>query len=94
MTQVATPGYGRRMSPNQPKTPTRPIRVDLTDWGIFGEATNAMGTDRSAAFRAFMDWYLYKPGSKAPVRPNKAAVEAAREAFLKKEAAKKTEGQA
>ncbi|MBL3664507.1 hypothetical protein JL475_00405 [Streptomyces sp. M2CJ-2] len=76
------------MSPNKPKTPTRPIRVDLTDWGVFGEATNAMGTDRSAAFRAFMEWYLHKPGTKAPTRPNKAAVEAAREAHLKKEAEK------
>lgn len=95
MTQVATPGYGRRMSPNKPKTPTRPIRVDLTDWGVFGEATNAMDTDRSAAFRAFMDWYLHKPGSKTPTRPNKAVVEAAREAYLKKEAAKQAEeGQA
>lgn len=77
------------------KAPTRPIRVDLTDWGVFGEATNAMDTDRSAAFRAFMEWYLHKPGSKAPVRPNKAVVEAARETYLKKEAAKETEeGQA
>jgi hypothetical protein len=76
------------MSPNQPKNPTRPIRVDLTDWGVFGEATNAMGTDRSAAFRAFMDWYLHKPGTKAPIRPSKAVVEAARVAHLKKEAEK------
>ncbi len=95
MTQVATPGYGRRMSPNKPKTPTRPIRVDLTDWGVFGEATNAMDTDRSATFRAFMDWYLHKPGSRAPARPSKTVVEAAREAFHEKEAAKKAEeGQA
>ena len=70
------------------KAPTRPIRVDLADWGVFGEATNAMGTDRSAAFRAFMDWYLHKPGSKAPARPSKAVVEAAREAFLNKQAEK------
>ncbi|WP_432130610.1 hypothetical protein [Streptomyces tendae] len=76
------------MSPNKPKTPTRPIRVDLTDWGVFGEATNAMDTDRSAAFRAFMEWYLHKPGSKAPTRPSKAVAEAAREAFLRKQAEK------
>lgn len=88
MTQVATPGYGRRMSPNAPKTPTRPIRVDLADWGVFGEAANGMDTDRSAALRAFMDWYLHKPGSKAPARPSKADVEEARAAYLKKESEK------
>jgi hypothetical protein len=76
------------MSPNKPKTPTRPIRVDLTEWGVFGEATNAMGRDRSAAFRAFMDWYLHKPGAKAPTRPSKAVVEAARAEHQRKEAAK------
>jgi len=91
MTQVATPGYGQRMSPNKPKTPTRPIRVDLTDWGVFGEATNAMDTDRSAAFRAFMEWYLHKPGSKAPTRPSKAAVEAARAEHLRKQAEKEAQ---
>jgi hypothetical protein len=76
------------MSPNAPKTPTRPIRVDLTEWGVFGEATNAMGSDRSAEFRAFMDWYLHKPGSKTPTRPSKAAVEAARAEYERKEAEK------
>lgn len=88
MTNVATPGYRRRMSPNAPKTPTRPIRVDLTEWGVFGEAATTMGTDRSAALRAFMDWYLHKPGSKTPVRPSKTEAEEARTAYLKKEAEK------
>ncbi|MGW2223813.1 hypothetical protein [Streptomyces formicae] len=67
------------MSPNKPKTPTRPIRVDLTDWAAFGYAAKPMGTDRSAAMRAFMDWYLHKPGAKAPARPSKDAAEAARQ---------------
>jgi len=91
MTQVATPGYGRRMSPNAPKNPTRPIRVDLTDWGVFGEAANAMDSDRSAALRAFMDWYLHKPGAKAPNRPSKAVVEAARAEYLRKQAEKEAQ---
>lgn len=89
MTQVDTPGYRRPMSPNAPKNPTRPIRVDLSEWGVFGEASNAMGSDRSAALRSFMDWYLHKPGSRTPARPSKAVVDAAREAYLKKEAAKR-----
>ena len=88
MTQVDTPGYRQRMSPNAPKNPTRPIRVDLTEWGVFGEAANAMDSDRSAALRAFMDWYLHKPGSKAPTRPSKAVIEAARAEYLKKQATK------
>ena len=88
MTQVATPEYSQRMSPNKPKTPTRPIRVDLAEWGVFGEATNAMDSDRSAALRAFMDWYLHKPGSRAPTRPSKAAVEAAHAEYLRKQAEK------
>lgn len=59
------------MSPNAPRTPTRPIRVDLDDWADFGRATEAMGTDRSATLRAFMDWYTHKPGSKLPKRPDR-----------------------
>lgn len=88
MTQVDTPGYRQRMSPNAPKNPTRPIRVDLDEWGVFGEAANAMDSDRSASLRAFMDWYLHKPGSKAPTRPSRAAVDAARAEYLRKQAEK------
>lgn len=54
------------------KTPTRPIRVSLEVWTAFGNATGAMGTDRSAALRTFMDWYLRKPGAELPVRPDQA----------------------
>ncbi|MER6778476.1 MULTISPECIES: hypothetical protein [unclassified Streptomyces] len=61
------------MSPNAPKNPTRPIRVDLGDWADFGEAAKSMGTDRSAALRAFMHWYLRKPGAKLPTRPQVAS---------------------
>ncbi|MFE3577864.1 hypothetical protein [Streptomyces vinaceus] len=62
------------MSPNAAKTPTRPIRVDLEDWADFGEAATAMGTDRSAAFRAFMHWYLHRPGAKLPPRPTSSVI--------------------
>lgn len=58
--------------PNKPKTPTRPIRVDLDEWADFGRATAAMDTDRSAAFRAFMAWYLHKPGAVMPKRPERS----------------------
>jgi hypothetical protein len=57
------------MSPNAPKTPVRPIRVDQELWDEFGQATAAGDTDRSAALRAFMAWYARRPGAKLPVRP-------------------------
>lgn len=52
------------------KTPTRPIRVDLALWAAFGDATAGEGTDRSAALRAFMGWYLRLPGAELPERPH------------------------
>ncbi|SHL74018.1 hypothetical protein [Streptomyces yunnanensis] len=59
--------------PNAPKTPTRPVRVDLDEWAEFGKAAAAMGTDRSAAIRAFMAWYIHKPGAKQVKRPDRDA---------------------
>jgi hypothetical protein len=67
--KAGTPAF--KVSPVAGKTPTRPIRVDLDTWAEFGAATGSMGTDRSAALRSFMDWYLHKPGSRTPTRPSK-----------------------
>lgn len=61
------------VSASSGKTPTRPIRVDLGIWAEFGAAAGAMGTDRSAALRSFMGWYLNKPGATMPVRPEPEA---------------------
>lgn len=69
MTRVSTPRYGSGMSPNAPKTPVRPIRVDAELWEDFGKAATASATDRSAALRAFMAWYARRPGAKLPIRP-------------------------
>jgi hypothetical protein len=69
MTHVSTPGYGSGMSPNAPKTPVRPIRVEAGLWDDFGKAAAASDTDRSAALRAFMAWYARRPGAKLPERP-------------------------
>jgi hypothetical protein len=52
------------------RTPTTPIRIDRDDWAEFGEATAEMGTDRSKEIRAFVDWYLRRPGAKMPKRPD------------------------
>jgi len=35
-------------------TPTRPIRVDPTLWNAFGEATAAIGSDRTKVLIGFM----------------------------------------
>lgn len=79
MTQVATPEYARRMSPNQPKTPARQIRIGAT-WYDFDAAAKAMGTERAAVIRELIDWYIREPGAKLPARPDRAVVESARQA--------------
>lgn len=79
MTQVATPQYSQPMSPNQPKTPPRQIRIGDT-WYDFDAAAKAMGTERAAVIRELIDWYIREPGAKLPTRPDRAVVEAARKA--------------
>lgn len=69
MTQVATPGYGQRMSPNAPKTPARQIRIG-DEWYDFDRAAKAAGTERAALVREFIAWYLRQPGAKLPARPS------------------------
>jgi hypothetical protein len=79
MTQVATPEYSRRMSPNAPKTPARQIRIGDT-WYDFDAAAKAMDTERAAVIRQLIDWYIREPGAKLPDRPDRTVVEAARKA--------------
>lgn len=68
MTQVATPGYGSGMSPNQPKTPARQVRIG-EEWYEFDVAAKGMDTERAALIREFIAWYLRKPNAKLPARP-------------------------
>jgi hypothetical protein len=56
------------MSPNQPKTPPRQIRIG-DEWYEFDEAAKSMGTERAALVRQFIAWYLHKPGAELPERP-------------------------
>lgn len=77
MTQVATPEYSQRMSPNVPKTPARQIRIGES-WYDFDAAAKAMGTERAAVIRELIDWYIREPGAKLPARPDRDVVEAAR----------------
>jgi antitoxin component of RelBE/YafQ-DinJ toxin-antitoxin module len=41
--------------------------VDDETWELFGQATTAMGLDRSAALRVFIRWYLHQ--GELPDRP-------------------------
>lgn len=77
MTQVATPEYSQPMSPNQPKTPPRQVRIGDT-WYDFDAAAKAMGTERAAVIRDLIDWYIREPGAKLPQRPDRDVVENAR----------------
>lgn len=85
MTQVATPSYRSGMSPNQPKTPPRQIRIGDT-WYDFDAAAKAMGTERAAVIRQLIDWYISEPGAELPDRPDRAIIEAARQARGEQEA--------
>lgn len=79
MTQVATPGYSPGMSPNQPKTPPRQIRIG-EEWYEFDVAAKSAGTERATLIREFIAWYLRKPGAKLPTRPTSIDPNAGREA--------------
>lgn len=48
-------------------TARQTIRVDETDWQEFGQACDAMGTDRSAVLRTLMRWYTHR--AELPDRP-------------------------
>lgn len=70
MADVATPGYRSRM-PNQPKTPARQMRIG-DEWYDFELATKAQDTERAAAVRAFIDWYIRRPDAELPERPEES----------------------
>lgn len=50
-------------------TDRQTFRLAAADWREFGEATTTAGTDRATELRAFVQWYLRKPGAKMPKRP-------------------------
>lgn len=47
----------------------RTVRADDALWGQFGTAVKAQGIGRSEVVRAFIAWYLRRPGAKLPTRP-------------------------
>jgi hypothetical protein len=63
---------------NQHKHPVRGLRGIPDDlWAEFEQATGRAGTDRSAALRAYMEWYAGRPGAELPDRPPVQAAERA-----------------
>lgn len=52
--------------PNQPKTPTRPIRVPDELWALAGQVAAAQGSDRTKAILAFLRWYVGETGAELP----------------------------
>jgi hypothetical protein len=55
--------------PNVPRTPARQMRIPDDDWGDFDTAAKQMGSERASEVRAFISWYLRRPGAKLPQRP-------------------------
>lgn len=60
-------------------TARQTIRVDEALWEEFADATTRAGADRSTVLRAFIAWYVHKPGAKPLKRPERATTSAAGE---------------
>jgi hypothetical protein len=54
------------------KTPQRTLVVDPTEWDELQVAAKAAGSDRATVLRAFIKWYIRRPGAKLPQRPSPA----------------------
>jgi len=59
--------------PNAPKTQPRQMRIPDAEWTDFDAAAKSMDSDRASEVRAFIAWYLRRPGAKLPKRPDAAA---------------------
>lgn len=55
---------------NQHKEKLRGVRnVNDQLWADFEAATAALGSDRSAELRRYMEWVVRRPGAEEPRRP-------------------------
>lgn len=61
MTTTTMDTYGYAV-PNQPKTPSRSVRVDDPEWEAADAVTARLDRDRSKEMQAYWDWYFHKPG--------------------------------
>ncbi|MCT9932481.1 hypothetical protein N5079_19960 [Planotetraspora sp. A-T 1434] len=79
MELAVTPGYRYRdRVPNQPKTPSRSVRVDDGDWDELGRIATQRGTVRGKVINELIGWFLGKPGAELPARPADRAQEPGR----------------
>lgn len=69
--------YGCRV-PNQPKTPSRSVRVDDADWAELGMIAEQLGTARGKIIVELIRWYLGRPGAELPERLGDRAKERGR----------------
>ena len=53
-------------------TPKVTLRVPEDVWREFGQAAAAVGMDRAALLRQFIQWYIRQPEAKIPKRPDLA----------------------
>lgn len=51
-----------------PRTPLVNLRVDPDLWAEFGELAEP---DRSVVIRAFIEWFVRRPGARMPKRPDR-----------------------
>jgi hypothetical protein len=63
-----TTTYGDRV-PNQPKTPSRSLRIDDVEWQAMAKIAAELGTDRNKLLVQLIRWYLGRPGVVLPQRP-------------------------
>jgi hypothetical protein len=55
--------------PDQPKTQHRSVRIPDDTWRAAIVRAKESGTSTGELIRAFLDWWLRKPGAKLPKRP-------------------------
>jgi hypothetical protein len=55
--------------PNQPKTPSRTIRIPDVDWADLEQLAASRGTERGELIRSVMAWWMRRPGARMPPRP-------------------------
>ena len=61
--------------PNQPRTQHRSVRIPDDDWRDLDGAAKEAGTDRAGLIKAFIRWYLHRPGAELPERPARHGTE-------------------
>lgn len=52
-----------------PYATPRAVRIPDDEWSALGDAARAGGTNRTALLRAFLAWYVRRPGARLPARP-------------------------